>query len=135
MPNDPAVNADWKTYKTTIDEVERISSYDLLSLLPDKLETAVESNTILAAKALDGAGDLVRQLATSTPLNPGETNSLLVKIAAAQQQLGIGNTTPARNQLRGLLNELDAMVRSRRLKSTDVQPLITMVEGLLDSIS
>jgi DNA/RNA endonuclease G (NUC1) len=135
MPNGPAVNADWRTYKTTIDEVERISSYDLLSLLPDKLETAVESNTILAAKALDGAGDLVRQLATSTPLNPGETNSLLVKIAAAQQQLGIGNTTPARNQLRGVLNELDAMVRSRRLTSTDVEPLITMVEGLLDSIS
>jgi DNA/RNA endonuclease G (NUC1) len=45
MPNDPGPNPDWKTYKTTVDEVERVSGYDLLSLLPDKIESAVESNT------------------------------------------------------------------------------------------
>ncbi|MDP9205251.1 MAG: DNA/RNA non-specific endonuclease [Gemmatimonadota bacterium] len=45
MPNDPGPNPDWKTYKTTVDEVERVSGYDLLSLLPDKIERAVESNT------------------------------------------------------------------------------------------
>jgi DNA/RNA endonuclease G (NUC1) len=45
-PNEPGVrNVDWTTYKTTVDEVERVSGYDLLSLLPDKIERAVESNS------------------------------------------------------------------------------------------
>ena len=43
MPNDPVVNSDWTTYKTTVDAVEALSGYDLLSLLPDNIEKAVES--------------------------------------------------------------------------------------------
>jgi DNA/RNA endonuclease G (NUC1) len=45
MPNEPVIDPDWKTYKTTVDEIERVSGYDLLSLLPDKIERAVESNS------------------------------------------------------------------------------------------
>jgi DNA/RNA endonuclease G (NUC1) len=46
MPNEPGVrNVDWHTYETTIDAVEAASGYDLLALLPDKIERAVESNT------------------------------------------------------------------------------------------
>jgi DNA/RNA endonuclease G (NUC1) len=44
MPNDPTINSDWTTYKTTVDAVEALSGYDLLSLLPDNIEKAVESN-------------------------------------------------------------------------------------------
>ncbi|MEO8337830.1 MAG: PKD domain-containing protein, partial [bacterium] len=44
MPNDPTINSDWTTYKTTVDAVEALSGYDLLSLLPDNIENAVESN-------------------------------------------------------------------------------------------
>jgi len=54
MPNDPNVNTDWTTYKTTVDEVERISGYNLLSLLPDKTERAIESNTRPPVAVLDG---------------------------------------------------------------------------------
>jgi DNA/RNA endonuclease G (NUC1) len=46
MPNDPGVrNVDWNTYLTTVDAIEAASGYDLLALLADDVETAVESNT------------------------------------------------------------------------------------------
>jgi DNA/RNA endonuclease G (NUC1) len=46
MPNEPGIrNVDWETYRTTVDAIEALSGYDLLSLLPDKVESAVESNT------------------------------------------------------------------------------------------
>jgi hypothetical protein len=46
MPNEPGIrNVDWKTYKTTVDAIELLTGYDLLSLLPDKVEQIVESNT------------------------------------------------------------------------------------------
>jgi DNA/RNA endonuclease G (NUC1) len=46
MPNEPGIrNTPWQTYQTTIDQIEAQSGYDLLALLPDKVEAAVESNT------------------------------------------------------------------------------------------
>ena len=44
MPNIPGVaNVDWNTYRTTVDAVEALSGYDLLALLPDNIETQLES--------------------------------------------------------------------------------------------
>lgn len=46
MPNAPGIQgAPWQDYITTIDDIEARSGYDLLALLPDKVEAAVESNT------------------------------------------------------------------------------------------
>ena len=46
MPNDPGVrNNDWHMYLTTVDAIEALTGYDLLSALPDRVERAVESNT------------------------------------------------------------------------------------------
>jgi DNA/RNA endonuclease G (NUC1) len=45
-PNQPGVrNTPWPTFKTTVDAIEQLSGYDLLSLLPDRIERAIESNT------------------------------------------------------------------------------------------
>jgi DNA/RNA endonuclease G (NUC1)/PKD repeat protein len=55
MPNDPGVrDVAWETYKTTVDAVEALSGYDLLALLPDKIEIAVESGTNPPVAAVDG---------------------------------------------------------------------------------
>ncbi len=54
MPNDPGTNADWKTYKTTIDAVEALSGYDVFALLDDQIEIAIESNTKPPTAAVDG---------------------------------------------------------------------------------
>jgi hypothetical protein len=134
MPNDPGVNADWTTYKTTVDEVERVSGYDLLSLLPDKLEQSVENNDVLAAKALNGATTAAQEFATTAGLNAGQANSLLAKISAAQNQLAMGNTTPARSQLQSVLNELSAIVSSGRATDAQVAPLVAAIQGVIDSL-
>ena len=55
MPNQAGVRyVDWHTYETTVDAVEALSGYDLLSLLPDRTERAVESGTEPPLGALDG---------------------------------------------------------------------------------
>ena len=46
MPNTAGVrNEDWNTYLTTVDDIEALTGYDLLALLPDDVETVVENNT------------------------------------------------------------------------------------------
>lgn len=43
MPNDPGVrNVNWKTYVTTVDDIQKQSGYDLLDKLPDAVECVVE---------------------------------------------------------------------------------------------
>lgn len=55
MPNDPGVrNVPWQTYQTTVDAVEALSGYDLLALLADQIEIAVESNTAPPTAAING---------------------------------------------------------------------------------
>ncbi|HUF28318.1 MAG TPA: DNA/RNA non-specific endonuclease [Gemmatimonadaceae bacterium] len=55
MPNEPGVrNVAWETYRTTVDAVEELSGYDLLALLPDHIEIAIESGTHPPAAAHDG---------------------------------------------------------------------------------
>lgn len=46
MPNQAGIrNVPWQTYATTVDAIEALTGYDLLALLPDNVEIAVESNT------------------------------------------------------------------------------------------
>ncbi len=55
MPNDPGIrNVDWQTYRTTVDAVEALSGYDVLALLPDQVEIAVESGTRPPVAAVNG---------------------------------------------------------------------------------
>lgn len=55
MPNQPGIrNVPWPTYLTTVDAIEALSGYDLLALLPDDVESAVESNTQPPIAAIAG---------------------------------------------------------------------------------
>jgi DNA/RNA endonuclease G (NUC1) len=57
MPNEPGVrNVDWNTYRTTVDAIEALTGYDLLALLPDDVEAAVESGTQPPIAAVTGPG-------------------------------------------------------------------------------
>jgi DNA/RNA endonuclease G (NUC1) len=54
-PNDPGVrDVNWETYKTTVDAVEAVSGYDLLALLPDQIEIAIESGSRPPTAVADG---------------------------------------------------------------------------------
>jgi hypothetical protein len=55
MPNVAGIrNVPWQDYQVTIDQVEALSGYDVLALLPDAVETAVESNTQPPIGAVSG---------------------------------------------------------------------------------
>ena len=55
MPNVPGVlNVDWNTYRTTVDAVEALSGYDLLALLPDNIETQLESGNHFPLVSIGG---------------------------------------------------------------------------------
>jgi DNA/RNA endonuclease G (NUC1) len=55
MPNVPGIrNVDWNTYRTSVDAVEALSGYDLLALLRDDIEIAVESGTKPPVAAING---------------------------------------------------------------------------------
>lgn len=79
MPNDPGIrNVNWETYKTTVDAVEALSGYDLLALLPNQVEIAVESNTKPPTAVVDGpytsdeGASVVMSAAGSTDPDPGD---------------------------------------------------------------
>ncbi|HEY0479365.1 MAG TPA: DNA/RNA non-specific endonuclease [Kofleriaceae bacterium] len=55
MPNQPGIrNVPWQTYQTTVDAIEALTGYDLLQLLPDKVEAIVEAGIKPPIAALDG---------------------------------------------------------------------------------
>ncbi len=214
LPNDAGIRAvNWETYLTTVDAVEALSGYDLLALLRDDIEVAVESGTRPPAAAFDGpwsayAGDplavsgaassdadgdaltyawdfgdgsgavgatpthtyaasgtyavtlivtdplgladtvtanatvttlppalgvaralsFVRDLRDGGSLSQGEAQSLNAKLDAAARAIERGNQNAAIGQLGAVLGELDAMVRSGRLSSTDAAALREVVE-------
>lgn len=43
MPNRDRISADWQTYITTVDRIELATGYDLLSEVPEAVQTAIES--------------------------------------------------------------------------------------------
>ncbi|MGB3297428.1 MAG: DNA/RNA non-specific endonuclease [Phormidesmis sp.] len=43
MPNSDRIEADWQTYRTTVDRIEIATGYDLLSKVPKNVQAAVES--------------------------------------------------------------------------------------------
>ena len=62
MPNQPGVrNVDWNTYRTTVDDIETLTGYDLLALLPDEVEAAVESNTQPPFAAVTGPAGAIAE--------------------------------------------------------------------------
>ena len=55
MPNEPGIrNVPWQTFEVTVDSVEALSGYDLLALLPDPIENAIESGSSAPVAVVDG---------------------------------------------------------------------------------
>jgi endonuclease G len=42
-PNTNSISSTWGTYRTTVDAIEAATGYDILSMLPDNIEAALES--------------------------------------------------------------------------------------------
>lgn len=129
MPNIPGIrNVDWRTYVTTVNEVERVSGYDVLALLPDGIESVVEAgmqDEVALVDALENAGSL----------NAGNATSLRSKLNAAAAAIERGATNAAVNQLEAALNEVNAMSRSRRLDASESTSLHDAIRALILSLA
>jgi DNA/RNA endonuclease G (NUC1) len=69
MPNEAGVrNVPWQTYLHSIDEVEALSGYDVFALLPDAIETAIESGTQPPIAAITGPAGSIEE-GSSVTLN------------------------------------------------------------------
>ena len=77
---------------------------------------------------------LVEQMRASGKLSAGEAKSLLAKLDAAARQLDAGKTAPARNLLQALISEVNALVSSDRLSTTDAGPVIDGANCVLGSL-
>jgi len=79
MPNTPGVrNVPWQTYATTVDAIEALTGYDLLALLPDRVEAAVEAGQKPPLGALDGPyageeGGAAISMSAAASLDPNGT--------------------------------------------------------------
>jgi DNA/RNA endonuclease G (NUC1) len=129
MPNTPGIrNVNWETYRTTVNAVEAVSGYDVLALLDDRIESVVEAG-------MQDELAMIEALVATGKIDEGNANALTSKLEAAAASIERGNLTAAVNQLGALLNQLDAMTRSRRLEIADVAPLRAAVLALIASIS
>jgi len=98
----------------------------------DVTSTRTQFVTVIApGQAITQASAMIEELG----LNAGNANSLRLKLDAAQNQLRDGNSIAATNQLNALLNEVNALIQSRRITSADANALTTMVNRIIRSIS
>ena len=91
----------------------------------------------------DGVGDacdtatleqMLEQLGrdvAALPLNRGQINSLMVKLAAAGRSAAEGRYDTARNQIDAFSNEVNALVSSGRLSTLQARPLLLGAEGVV----
>ena len=82
MPNDPGIrDTPWESFRTTVDVVEAVSGYDVLALLRDDIEIALESNTRRPTASVTGpftsaeGSTVTMSAAASTDPDAGQTLS------------------------------------------------------------
>jgi DNA/RNA endonuclease G (NUC1) len=126
VANDSTSTNPWETYKTTVDAVEALSGYDLLALLPNRVEAAVESG-------LDEALTLTGQLVTNGALSAGDGKWLTNKLELAVEHLAKGLRIPAVNQLEEILRRLDALVAAGKVSAADAASLRAIVMRAIQS--
>jgi DNA/RNA endonuclease G (NUC1) len=62
MPNEPGIRNDpWQNYRVTVDDVEAASGYDLLALLADDVEAAIESGTTPPIASIAGPAGAIAE--------------------------------------------------------------------------
>lgn len=83
-----------------------------------------------AAQVIESAITLVQQL----PLNEGQQTSLTAKLNAVSRYLAQGDISDACNALVAEVNQVNALVRSRRLSAEDAEALLSEVQSIQTSL-
>jgi DNA/RNA endonuclease G (NUC1) len=53
MPNTTTVSGGWEQFRTSVDQIEQLTGYDFLALLPDAIESVVESQVNVTNHEID----------------------------------------------------------------------------------
>jgi DNA/RNA endonuclease G (NUC1) len=118
---DELVSDDWRDYVVEVDELEARTGYDVLSLLPDKIENVLES----------GFDDLVTLFDTSVDtgrLRRGSAKLLEVKLRLAERFVARGWNRLARLKLELFGRQLERLARRDRIAPSVVDALVDEVE-------
>ncbi|GAB1342257.1 DNA/RNA non-specific endonuclease [Gemmatimonas sp.] len=100
MPNIPGIrNTAWTTYETTVDSVEALSGFDVLSLLNDQVEIAVESKTSAPVARVNGpftilAGESVMLSASASADADGDALTYAWAFGDGRTAEGVNATVP-----------------------------------------
>ena len=86
-------------------------------------------------QAIQALIDDVESLVAQGVLNRGNGNALISKLEAARKQLERGKIRPAGNEINAFINQVDALIRSRRLSPQQGQPLIDLAMNILLQIA
>jgi len=98
------------------------------------LRWAVTLTPVTSQGCLADLRQLISDLRGSGAISAGEATSLLAKVDAATRQADQGRTTPAKNVLYALINEVNAMRASGRLSSADAQALIDAAQCAIAAV-
>ena len=83
----------------------------------------------------DPLAALVVQLQTAGVLNEGVANSLIMKLGNAKGKASTGEDGVVINQLGAFINEVEAMVKSRRLAESDGLLLIGAANSIISTLT
>ena len=129
MPNVPGIrNVNWESYRVTVDSVETLSGYDVLALLPDRVEIAVEGELQKGMLSVD-------QLVASGKVTAQDSKWFRNKLELTVAHLERGRPIPAVEQLQYVVDRLDALVLAGSLPAADAAPLRALVRRVIDSLS
>jgi hypothetical protein len=124
MRNDSLVSGNWSNYEVSVDSVEKLSGYNLLSSLPDFIEVAVESEAVAVYAYIDA-------LVADGTITADVGISLKDKLNAAINAIARGQYEAASKQLTALSKQIDALVASKRLTLVQANELRALLAGLI----
>jgi hypothetical protein len=117
MPNDPGIrNVDWNTYRTTVNAVEKLSGYDVLSLLKKKVESVVETGMKDVITIVDG-------MVVAGTLKPGLGTALTARLEAAADGIEDGDIRLRQQHLTLINRWLDGLVTEGHLDAASATAL------------
>lgn len=136
MPNVPGIRSvPWTDYKVTVDSVESLSKYNVLDLLPDQLEIALESNTKPPVARVNGpfeimAGESVT-LDASTSTDP-DGDALDFAWTYGDGRSGTGASNTVRYDVPGTYTATVTVTDIRTLftKASTTVKVLTSAQGL-----
>jgi Flp pilus assembly CpaF family ATPase len=112
-------------------------TYTVTVTIDDGDATASTTHTVTVASpaaSLATALTMVDQLVASGKISRGLGKLLKAEITAAQELLNRGKTASAKTLLRGIVIQLDLLVRWRVVKAADVAPLRAELVRVIDSL-